>query len=155
MWFFLPIYPMNGWSYLTNGRSWLPLLCTTSRSIIIYHQSIIIYLTRYVNFSFIIPYVWSIILDQSMRFFSTAVIFFPSDMVSERSIVIYHAHKGGRFSPKSWNIFSLLPKHMCDRPSRISDFCSQVFIYDFLWNWWKSPNFCWKTQKNETSENDL
>ena len=44
---------MNGWSYLTNGRSWLPLLCTTSRSIIIYHQSIIIYLTRYVNLSFI------------------------------------------------------------------------------------------------------
>ena len=44
---------MIGRSYLTNGRSWLPLLCTTSRSIIIYHQSIIIYLTRYVNFSFI------------------------------------------------------------------------------------------------------
>ena len=40
-------------------------------------------------FLHIIPYVWSIRLDQSMRFFSKAVIFFSSDMVSERSIVIY------------------------------------------------------------------
>ena len=94
-----------------------------------------------------IPYVWSIILDQSMRFCSKAVIFFSSDMVSERSIVIYHAHKGGRFSPKSWNIFSLLPKHMCDRPSRISDFCSQVFIYDFLLKLVKKSQFLLKNSK--------
>ena len=25
----------------------------------------------------------------------------------------------------------------------------------FLWNWSKSLNFCWKTQKNATSKNDL
>ena len=79
-----------------------------------------------------IPYVWSIILDQSMRFFSKAVIFFPSDMVSERSIVIYLAHKGGHFSPKSWNIFRMLPKHMCDRPPRISYFAHKFSLTRFL-----------------------
>ena len=94
-----------------------------------------------------IPYVWSIILDQSMRFFSKAVIFFPFDMVSDPSIVIYLTHKGGHFSPKSWNIFRMLPKHMCDRPPRISDFCSQVFIYDFLLKLVKKSQFLLKNSK--------
>ena len=67
-----------------------------------------------------------------MRFFSKAVIFFPSDMVSERSIVIYLAHKGGHFSPKSWNISRMLPKHMCDRPPRISYFAHKFSLTRFF-----------------------
>ena len=113
----LKIFSTTGRSskYLTNGRSWF----TISRS-----SFILLAMSIFPSY---IPYVWSIILDQSMRFCSKAVIFFPSDMVSERSIVIYLTHKGGHFSPKSWNIFRMLPKHMCDRPPRISYFCSQVF----------------------------
>ena len=53
-------------------------------------------------------------------------------MVSERSIVIYLAHKGGHFSPKSWNISRMLPKHMCDRPPRISYFAHKFSLTRFF-----------------------
>ena len=91
-----------------------------------------------------IPYVWSIILDQSMHFFSKAVIFFPFDMVSDPSIVIYLTHKGGHFSPKSWNIFRMLPKHMCDRPSRI--FGEKVPIFVEKLKKMKPPKMTFRSQ---------
>ena len=111
----------------------LPCLCTTSQSIIIYHLSIMIYLDRHVIFAFLstlwtVDHTWQTV-DHDLPFihFFSKIFLFPSVIVHERSIVIYLPTKGGQFSIKGWNIFQMFPKHMCDRPTGISYFCSQVF----------------------------
>ena len=112
----------------------LPCSCTTCRSIIIYHRSIMIYSDRHFIFSFLytlwtVDHTWQTV-DHDLsyiHFFSKNIVFFPSVMVYERSIVIYYPTKSGQFAPKSLYIFQMLPKHMNDRPTGISYFCSQVF----------------------------
>ena len=77
----------NGLSYFTwLAMSFFPSYIPWERSIIIYQRSIIIYLARHFQ-----PQISS---------------YFPSDMVHEWSIVIYHAHQKGKFFNKKWKRIS-------------------------------------------------
>ena len=103
----------------------------TSRSIIIYHQSICNYLTRHVNFSFVytlymVDHTWAI-----YAFFQWSCYLFSipyGKWTVDRNLP---CPQRWHFSPKSWTISRMLPKHI-DRPTRISYFCSQVVLTRFF-----------------------
>ena len=112
--FFLTILSMNGRSYFTlPTKGWYfppkveAFLCTL----------------------WTVDHTWQTVdLDLPVHAFLSKNIFFipPLWCRNGRSLFTLPT-KGGPFSPKSWIIFQMFPKHMCDWPTGISYFCSQVF----------------------------